>query len=157
MIIDYLKNHEASIPQLARYSYNEWKAVYDSTGMTFDNAVASYAQRANIHGLPFALVALDQGEVIGTGSLKLQDLAVRPHLTPWMGGLFVVEEHRKRGVATALIHRLVHEAERLQIDHLYLWTPSAESLYAKLGWKSLERFDYCGYEISVMHRELCSK
>jgi GNAT superfamily N-acetyltransferase len=152
--IDYLKNHETGIPRLAKYSYQEWKPVYDRAQMTFDDVVRSYAQRVNIDVLPLALVAIHQETIIGTGSLKLQDLDVRPQFTPWMGGLFVAEEHRGRGVATALIHRLLEEARRLQIMRLYLWTPSAAGLYAKLGWVSLERLNYCGYKISIMQKKL---
>jgi N-acetylglutamate synthase-like GNAT family acetyltransferase len=51
----------------------------------------------------------------------------------------------------------MEEARRLQIMRLYLWTPSADGLYAKLGWASLERLDYCGYKISIMHKELCAQ
>jgi GNAT superfamily N-acetyltransferase len=152
--IDYLKNHETGIPLLAKYSWQEWRPVYGRAQMTFDDVVRSYAQRVNIDVLPLALVAIHQGTIIGTGSLKLQDLDVRPQFTPWMGGLFVVEAHRGRGVATALIRRLMEEARRLNILRLYLWTPSAEGLYAKLGWVSLERLDYCGYKISIMQKEL---
>jgi GNAT superfamily N-acetyltransferase len=102
--IDFLKNHAACIPQLAKYSHDEWRPVYDKAGMTLGDVVASYARRVNTDTLPLALVAIYQDLVIGTGSLKLQDLDVRPQLTPWMGGIFVVKEYRGRGVATALIH-----------------------------------------------------
>jgi hypothetical protein len=44
--------------------------------MTLGDAVASYAQQVNIDTLPLALVAIYQDMVIGTGSLKLQDLDV---------------------------------------------------------------------------------
>jgi GNAT superfamily N-acetyltransferase len=152
--IDYLKNHETGIPQLAKYSYQEWRPVYDRAQTTFDDVVKSYAQRVNIDALPLALGALHRGVIIGTGSLKVLDLGVRPQLTPWMGGLFVVEAHRGHGVATALIRRLTEEACRLKIMRLCLWTPSAEGLYAKLGWVSLERLDYCGYKISIMEKRL---
>jgi len=152
--IDFLKNHAACIPQLAKNSHDEWKPVYDKAGMTLGDVVASYARRVNTDTLPLALVAIYQGMVIGTGSLKWQDLDVRPQLTPWMGGIFVVKEYRRRGVATALIHRLIKEARRLGIKRLYLWTSSAEVLYANLGWARLERFDYCGRKISVMEREI---
>lgn len=152
--IDYLKNHEAGIPLLAKYSYQEWRPVHDRAGMTFDDVVRSYARRVNIDVLPMALVAMRQGRIVGTGSLKLQDLDVRPQFTPWMGGIFVAETHRGRGVATALIRRLLEEARRLQIRQLYLWTPSASGLYIKLGWATIERLDYCGYKISIMQRSL---
>ncbi|MGO9585920.1 MAG: GNAT family N-acetyltransferase [Limisphaerales bacterium] len=155
--IDFLKNHAACIPQLAKYSHDEWKPVYGKAGMTLGDVVASYAQRVNLNTLPLALVAIYHDTVIGTGSLKLQDLDVRPQLTPWVGGIFVVKEYRGQGVATALIHRLIKEARRLSVKRLYLWTSSAEVLYAKLGWMSLERFDYCGHKISVMKREIRSQ
>ncbi|HME88572.1 MAG TPA: GNAT family N-acetyltransferase [Chthoniobacterales bacterium] len=97
-----------------------------------------------------ALVALENDVVIGTGCLKSNDLELRPQLGPWLGGLFVLPTHRNHGVATALIRRLLQEARRLDLSVLYLWTPSAESLYAKLGWKTVVKLDYCGYSISVM-------
>ena len=94
--IDFLKNHAACIPQLAKYSHDEWKPVYGKAGMTLGDVVASYAQRVNLDTLPLALVAIYHDMVIGTGSLKLQDLDVRPQLTPWVGGIFVVKEYRGR-------------------------------------------------------------
>jgi GNAT superfamily N-acetyltransferase len=152
--IDYLKHHEAAIPRLAEFSYLEWRPIYDRAQMTLDDVVRSYAQRVNIDVLPLALVALYQERIIGAGSLKLQDLDARPQFTPWLGGLFVVPEHRGRGVGTALVNRLIAEACRLGILRLYLWTPSAAGLYTKLGWLTLEKMDYCGHEISIMRREL---
>jgi hypothetical protein len=56
--IDHLKNHAACIPQLAKYSHDEWSPAYDKVGMTLGDAVASYAQRVNIDALPLALVAI---------------------------------------------------------------------------------------------------
>jgi len=154
MTIDYLANHEGCIPQLAQYSYDEWRPVYDQLGLTVDNAVASYRERTNIEALPLALVAIEHDQVIGTGALKLRDLVSRPQYEPWLGGLFVVPEFRRRGVGTALVHRLVAEALRLRLPQLYLWTPSAESLYARLGWGKVEALCYCGYEIVVMKKRV---
>jgi N-acetylglutamate synthase-like GNAT family acetyltransferase len=73
---------------------------------------------------------------------------------PWIGGIFVAPEQRCRGVATAIIERLVEEARRLQLPRLYLWTNAAAGLYAKLGWEEIERLEYCGYNIAVMVRQL---
>ncbi|MGB8369366.1 MAG: hypothetical protein ACLPYZ_05050 [Limisphaerales bacterium] len=74
--IDHLRDHAACIPQLAKYSHDEWSPVYGKAGMTLGDAVASYAERVNIDVLPWVLVAIYQVLVIGTGSLKLQDLDV---------------------------------------------------------------------------------
>ena len=155
VIIDYLKNHPSSISVLARYSYQEWKTVYDRRGLNFDDAVRSYSQRTNVDALPLALVAIDRETIIGTGSLKLQDLDARPDYTPWLGGVFVAPTHRRRGIAAMLIDRLIQEARRLRITQLYLWTPSAVGLYAKFGWIGHETLSYCGFQITVMKKQLC--
>ena len=91
---------------------------------------------------------------LGTVSLKFHDMDTRPDLDPWLGGLLVPPEWRKRGVGTMLMHRAVEEARRLNISRLYLWTPSAERLYRKLGWQVVERTNYFGKEAVVMERNL---
>jgi GNAT superfamily N-acetyltransferase len=93
-------------------------------------------------------------ELLGMVSLKFHDMDTRPDLDPWLGGLFVLPEWRNRGVGTLLMHRAVEEARKLNISRLYLWTPSAERLYAKLGWQVIERTNYFGKEAVVMQRNL---
>jgi GNAT superfamily N-acetyltransferase len=154
IIFDYLANWPNRIPELARYAYDEWGALFKSKGQNYEDALSSYRERANIDSLPLTLVALHDGNVIGTASLKIHDLDIRPEITPWLGGVFVVPQWRRRGIATQLIGRAIDEAHRLHVSELYLWTPSAKSLYERLGWSELERLKYCGYEISVMKREI---
>jgi len=45
-------------------------------------------------------------------------------------------------------------AYRLDLERLYLWTPSSEAFYARLGWTTIETMRSCGYDIAVMHRSL---
>jgi GNAT superfamily N-acetyltransferase len=154
IILDYLSNWPDRIPELAGYAYDEWRALFESKGQNYEDALSSYRERAKIDSLPLALVALHDGNVIGTASIKINDLDIRPEITPWLGGVFVVPQWRRRGIATHLIRRAIEEAHRLHLSELYLWTPSARSLYERLGWSELERLKYCGYEISVMKRKI---
>ena len=55
------------------------------------------------------------------------------------------------------MRRAVKEARRLQLNNLYLWTSSAESLYLKLGWELLERTEYCGKEITIMRTTVAAQ
>ena len=50
--------------------------------------------------------------------------------------------------------RLTEEARNLRIPRLYLYTPSAEKFYARLGWSVLERTDYAGKAAIVMAFDL---
>jgi len=56
----------------------------------------------------------------------------------------------------------VHSSIDKRISPIECQTPLSldtfvEILRANLGWVRLERFDYCGHEISVMQREFCSQ
>ena len=154
--IDYLKNYPETIPTLAKYSYDEWRPVYDHAGLSYKDVIRSYEERININKLPIALVAVHSGQVIGTGALKIQDLYIRPKYSPWLGGMYVVENFRGKGIGTLLIEHLLEEATKLKLKCLYLWTPFSESLYARHGWQPIERVDYCCYKISIMYREIDS-
>jgi GNAT superfamily N-acetyltransferase len=150
MTIDYLANHRDLVPELARCSFNEWRSIHEQRGMTLEDVAHTFHQRAHSDRIPLALIALDGRKLIGTGSLKLNDSDLHPELNPWLGGLFVVPEYRHQGVASALITRLLEETRRLQISVLYLWTPSAEALYAKFGWEVIEKSNFYGYAASLM-------
>ena len=154
LTLDYLANHPESIPQLADWSYAEWRHLYDQRKMTLPDVVAGLHRRANIVALPLTIVAISDGAVVGTGALLKEDLPTRAQLTPWLAAMFVVPEHRGQGIASAIIARLVDEAQRLALQRLYLWTSSAAPLYARLGWSELEKLEYCGNEITVMVRPI---
>ena len=155
--VEYLADRPEFIEQLARVSWVEWQTVYQQREETFAKALKNYRERANIDRLPLALVALRGGELIGMVSLKFHDMDTRPDLDPWLGGLFVVQEWRKRGVGSMLMHRAVDEGRRLKVPRLYLWTGSAEGLYRKLGWQVVERTKYCGNNAVVMQMDLESQ
>ena len=155
--VEYLADRPEFVEQLARVSWVEWQTVYQPREETFAKALKNYRERANIDRLPLALVALHGGELIGMVSLKFHDMDTRPDLDPWLGGLFVVQGWRKRGVGSMLMHRAVDEGRRLKVPRFYLWTVSAEGLYRKLGWQVVERTEYCGNNAVVMQMDLESQ
>jgi GNAT superfamily N-acetyltransferase len=152
--IDYLANYPELAGELARISWGEWQSIYEQRGQTFKDALKNYRQRTNIDRLPLALVALGDQKLIGTVSLKYDDLDIRPEIKIWLGGLFVMPEWRRRGVGSLLMQRALEAATRLHLEKLFLWTSSAESLYLKLGWRPVERLDYCGNRIVIMERNI---
>jgi predicted N-acetyltransferase YhbS len=152
----YLADHPELAEQLARISWVEWRSIYEQRGETFDDALRKYRERTNIDKLPLALVALAGNELVGTVSLKCNDLDIRPEHDPWLGALFVIPKWRGRGIGSVLCQRAVEEAARLKIPSLFLWTYSAEGLYLKLGWRAIEHADYCGQRIVIMEYALRS-
>jgi GNAT superfamily N-acetyltransferase len=99
-------------------------------------------------------VLFDGGVPVGTASLARQDLACRPELTPWLAGVFVSPAARGRGHASALVRRVEAFAAAADVPRLWLYTWSAEGLYARLGWEreGIERDK--GRDVVLMRREL---
>jgi GNAT superfamily N-acetyltransferase len=154
--VDYLANQQQFLPVLVDYMYDHWRALLQRMGKSREDFAGSMQARCSIGVLPTALVAFQGDEILGTVALKPQDLDIRPHLTPWLGGVFVPEKQRGRGIASLLITAMVAEAQKLRLAELYLWTPSAEHLYARQGWTVLERALYHDLQICIMHRRLPS-
>jgi GNAT superfamily N-acetyltransferase len=148
--IDYLANRPEFLEQLAQLSWREWQDVYQKREQTLEDCLKNYRERMNTDRLPLTLIALHGGDLVGMVSLKFHDMDTRPDLDPWLGGLLVLPEWRNRGVASMLMHRAVEEAKKLNVPRLYLWTPSAEGLYRKLGWQVVERTEYCRRKAVVM-------
>jgi GNAT superfamily N-acetyltransferase len=148
--IEYLADRPEFLEQLAQLSWKEWQEIYEKRAQTLEDSRENYRERMNTDQLPLTFVALRGDQLLGMVSLKFHDMDTRPDLDPWLGGLLVLPEWRKRGVGTMLMHRAADEARRLNVSRLYLWTHSAEGLYRKLGWQVVERSDYCGKEAVVM-------
>jgi GNAT superfamily N-acetyltransferase len=152
--IAYLADRPEFLEQIAWLSWKEWQEIYQRRDKTLKDCMTAYQERMNRDQLPLTLVALHDNELAGMVSLKFHDLDTRPDLDPWLGGVLVLPEWRNRGVATMLIHRATAEAHRLKIPRLYLWTPSAEGLYRKLGWEVIERTEYFEKPAVVMGRDI---
>ena len=74
----------------------------------------------------------------------------RLDLTPWLAGVFVASQHRRKGIGAALVRRILDEATPLHISKLYLYTVDSTAFYANLGWSWLEHTVYRGKEVSIM-------
>lgn len=78
--------------------------------------------------------------------------AARPH--PVARQRIRAPAHRRRGIGSALVERVVEEARALEVGTLYLFTMDQERLYARLGWSVGERTRYRHHDIVIMHRTL---
>lgn len=151
MEIDYLVDHPEFIPALARWHHAQWSDL--SPEGTFENRMEEL--RAHVRGrIPTTVVAHAGGVLLGSASLVESDMDTRPDLTPWLASVFVAPEHRRRGIGSVLVERVVDEARALGFVTLHLFTMDQEPLYAGLGWSVLERGCYRDHDVVVMHRRL---
>ena len=140
------------VEQVSAWGFAEWGHL--NPGQTLEARTARIRGKMNVDRVPVAFVALDEEDrIVGTASLIFDDLDGDPR-NPWLASVFVPPEHRKKGIASALVRTVEDTARRFGYSRLYLFTSSAPTLYAGLGWRALEQRDYRGEHIQVMDKSL---
>jgi N-acetylglutamate synthase-like GNAT family acetyltransferase len=150
--IGYLDEHIGAIPTLAQWHHAEWFAL--TPHLSLADRIEEFTARARRGSIPTGFVALIDNRVVGMACLVECDIDSHCHLTPWLATVLVSPEHRHRGVGSALCVRAAHEARRLGVSSLYLFTFDKQSLYTRLDWSALEGATYAGRPGTVMVRRL---
>jgi len=150
--IEYLGDNEALIPTLARWHYEEWRHL--NPDKTIEQYIARLYSHVGRKRIPTTFVALSGGILLGSSSLVACDMDIHRDLSPWLASLYVFPIYRSRGVGSALVHRVIKEAEALDVETLYVFTPDREGFYIRLGWSTFERTEYRGYKAAIMALEL---
>ena len=148
MQIEYLADKAAFIPTLARWHHEECGHL--SPGGSVEERGAKLQTHRGRQQIPTTFVALSEGMPLGSASLVAHDMDTRMDLSPWLASVYVAPEHRRRGVGTALVQRVLREAEALSVTTLYLFTPDREEFYTRLGWSLVERTEYRGQQVDIM-------
>jgi GNAT superfamily N-acetyltransferase len=89
----------------------------------------------------------------GTASLVVDDAESRPDLSPWLASVFVAPEARGRGYARVLVTAVESAARAAGMPTLWLFTDTAEALYADLGWKPVGTIIEQGKPECLMRRD----
>ncbi len=120
---------------VARWIWNEFSR---HDGYTLERLEPLFAAATARRGAPQCFVALEDGRPVATANLALQDLDERPNLTPWLAGVYTIPEARNRGHAKRLIAAVEAACQAAAIPTAWLYTNTAEPLYAALGWRRTE-------------------
>lgn len=138
MIVDYLANHKQFIPEIADLIFGEWSDLFLASGVDKDQLLAMLEERANTERLPIAFVAVRNGELLGTGSIKMEEPGTREGLSPWLAGMYIKEAYRGGGVGEQIVKALEAKAQALGVETMYLSVGRAVSFYIRLGWSIME-------------------
>jgi GNAT superfamily N-acetyltransferase len=104
------------------------------------------------HGV--ALIAKSDGVPIGTCLLVESEIEPVLDVSPWLTGLFVVPEHRRKGAGAVLVRAIEDQARQREFARLYLHTTDAVGFYENLGWEVMDRTNWKGFDTAVMIRSL---
>ena len=154
MKIDFLGNHLNHLPELAKLQFDEWK--HFSPGTTLEDRILKLQNMAQSNDVLFMVVAIENGQLIGSAALVLEDMRTRKDLSPWLASVFVKPEFRKSGIATVLVDHIENEAVRLGIEKLFLYTEHARGLYLKLGWNDIKQCEYQRVNVAIMFKQFAA-
>ena len=154
MKIDYLAEHLEFIPVLAKWHQEQWSHLNPSRSIA--DRIKELEQSASKNQVPITFVAISGGVLLGSASLVEHDMDSREDLSPWLASVYVAPPNREQGVGSSLVKYVVDEAQNLNIETLYLFTPDQQQFYARLGWSTLEHIEYRGEKETIMCLQLRS-
>jgi GNAT superfamily N-acetyltransferase len=150
MKIGYLADHPEHLETIAAWQHAEFG--YLTPAMALQDRADRLRLSLQRDALPMAFIALSgDGDLLGSAGL-LATTVTHAHLTPWLSSVYVPDELRGRGIASALSLHAVGKAAALGFDRLYLFTPRSEALYARIGWVTFDRIDHNGVALMLMER-----
>jgi GNAT superfamily N-acetyltransferase len=152
MQVDYLADHPEFIAPLAQGLLEHYRRLRpEDTIQTRTAKLRTHLQRDT---LPIAWVAHAEEDLLGTAALRVHDLEGREDLTPWLGGVFVLPPHRRRGIGQALCAVVEEKAASLGVSVLHLFTLDRQAWYARLGWSLVAPCTWRGHPGSIMCKRL---
>ncbi|MEA2839982.1 MAG: hypothetical protein QOF41_1312 [Methylobacteriaceae bacterium] len=146
-----LRDRPDLLPVVARWAHEEFWA---RLGKTLDEIERLFTPVPRTTWLPRTFVLMDGEVPVGTASITEHDLETRPQWMPWLTALAVDRAARGRGHSRALVRFVEDFALGNGVETLWLYTWSAQGLYAKLGWRAVERLEHHGREVVVMNKRL---
>ena len=148
----YLADHADQVVALAAALHAQDHEY--SGARTPADVAADLALSLQREALPLALIALHDGIVLGTATLRYDSITTHPHLGPWLTAFYVRPELRRRGIGRKLVAAIEAAAQRLGFAQLYAGSGRAATLFVRIGWQVLERVSYHGEEIAILRRDL---
>lgn len=121
---------------IANWYLREWNIPKEKTVQNLENITKDSSQFQ-------ALMSLN-GIPISTGGIYnhvgLLDKEPRFNIYKnWLALVYTIPKQRQMGYGALICKFIQNQSMKLGLEHLYLYTDTAEKLYAKLGWKVVER------------------
>jgi N-acetylglutamate synthase-like GNAT family acetyltransferase len=153
MVIEFLSDNRALIPDIAEDFFQEWG--YLRPGSSVFRYIIKLDERKNKNKIPLAIVAKSKkGEFLGTASLVENDMDTFHEFHPWISSVFVVPAQRNKGIGRELLKKLEGVAWEFGFHKIYLFTLDKEAFYSKLGWLTVKKDNYLSKDVTIMSKEI---
>jgi RimJ/RimL family protein N-acetyltransferase len=150
--IVFLADHLDSIPTLASWFRDQWPDYYaDRSQAELERDFLSQASR---YRLPFRLVAFESNQLAGTVVLREHGSETLPEFQPELGGLYVVESSRGRGIGTELFRLGMQLALDQGYATVYATTMAAAGILERLGWEFIKTVTHRDRQLALYRCDL---
>lgn len=150
-IID-LADEPLHIPTLAKWHHDEWG--YLNPNGSIEQRIEKMERYLSSGLIPSTFIAKEGVTVLGSAAIIENDMDTHPELSPWLASVFVAPEHRGNGIGSKLVNYILERAHLEQLGTLYLFTPTKEQFYSRLGWSTNRKEKYRGVSVTIMDIEL---
>ncbi len=140
------------VETVARWQWGEWGHLDPDDSLAA--RITSLRDQTDPNRIPTTYIALDGDAPLGTASLVKHDMSMHRELSPWLASVYVTPTARGRGVASALVRHVVGQAAAMGVTRLSLYTPDAQRLYEKLGWRVMAEEHFEGHPVTIMAIDL---
>jgi GNAT superfamily N-acetyltransferase len=138
--IGFLADHPGTVPTLAKWFRDQWPDYY--ADMSQEQLEQDFLEDTSRDRLPSRLVAFESNELVGTIVLREQGSETLPEFQPELGGLYVLESHRGRGIASELVHAGMKVALDQGYETVFATTVVAAGILERLGWEFIKTVTY---------------
>ncbi|MGA2999789.1 GNAT family N-acetyltransferase [Bradyrhizobium sp.] len=144
-----LREQPQHLPAIAEWIHRQWWSETDTPIESISRWLKTHLGES---GFPATLVAVLDGEAVGSVSLHETEAEDRPAYRPYLGALFVKPGHRGRGLGQTLVRAVEAHAGDLGHTTIYLNAADATAgLYERLGWQVVEHA-YGRKQLNIMQR-----
>ena len=150
--IDFLADHLDTIPTLAKCFRDQWPDYY--AGWSQAEMEQDFLEDASRDLLPIRLVAFDANELAGTIVLRENNTETLPEFQPELGGLYVVESHRGRGIGTELVRAGMKLAHDQGYATVYATTVAAAGIMERSGWEFVKTIIHSDGQLALYRCKL---
>ena len=132
--IDYLKNHNHNIYEVAKILHENFKHL-SSCNLPIQLIRKELEKTMNINSFPIGLIAFDNEKILGTCCIdEFDDVDI--NFKPWLTNLVVDKNYRNLGIGTMLINFAIQKIKTLDFNKLYISIsdPKLYYFYKKFGF-----------------------
>jgi GNAT superfamily N-acetyltransferase len=110
MQIESIAGHLDWVPLIAGWHWREWGDT-DPLGSLEQWTHGLYVRTLRDQ-IPTTYVAVEQRQPVGSVTLVEHDMAIRLDLSPWLAGVYVQPQSRRRGAGSALVRHALQQVYR---------------------------------------------